>query len=48
MASPRTEDRAAFAARRFHNPLTVAAVLSIPATGLELTCRATMADVADV
>jgi voltage-gated potassium channel len=37
MASPYVEDRAAVAARRFHNPLIVAAVLTIPATILELT-----------
>ena len=37
MASPHVEDRAAVAARRFRNPLIVAAVLTIPATVLELT-----------
>jgi voltage-gated potassium channel len=37
MASPHAEDRAAVAARRFRNPLIVAAVLTIPATVLELT-----------
>ena len=37
MASPQVEDRAAVAARRFRNPLIVAAVLTIPATVLELT-----------
>ena len=37
MASPHVEDRAAVATRRFRNPLIVAAVLTIPATVLELT-----------
>lgn len=37
MASPVADDRAAVVARRFYKPLIVAAVLTIPATVLELS-----------